>query len=626
MSIMTLSDTAWQRLFGNALVINTSRIEGVAPLGVSFDLVDTVFNDDDTLMLAEFMWDFGDTGTANGTGTDDEYNVGKGYAVSHVYREVGTYTATVSAYWGAEQALATTASVTIEVSEFSGTTYYISAEGADSNDGLTELTPLLTPKYAMEDLAVTNTRILLRQGDTFEKSDAISVGGGSIGGDRVVGPIIISSYNDSLSPSDVKPIIYDNRTGASASNMISMYNCEDIRFHNFKLKASGGGVDDRVADNGYPNGFGQSGDDNSDNCLFLDCDIQGTGSRAFLWDGSYNIMQGCTVRDAGSYGIISGITYNCALIGNSMKEFANDSPEYTVRLTGHVVCTYIAYNDFWGDYTKTTFTLRGDDSSYNYIYSNQFDRAAGVNPTNDDEDQTLHHNTFDSNIVVMRDYEGNNTSGYDDNGFYVCSNDTMMRNNITHGFLVGIAFGEHAINGGCTKVWAHNNTVITYQDYCKFASVRQSCTELQFKNNIFYNFGSTSGIDSDNFISFSNVGKFSIQTDLDVFDSDYNVFMGEQWGSEASKTLINVTSGDNATLAQWQSLWGNGLHSLFQVADINTTMDTDNVLTSLASGYGTLNTGSPAIGSADPDEVYSLFDFNGNIRTTRDIGAITKGD
>ena len=92
--------------------LETNRTEGVAPLSVSFDLTNSSFYGDESLMLAEFMWDFGDDG--------DEYNIGKGYCPSHVYREPGTYTATVTAYYDDVELSET---VEITVSDFSGTTY-----------------------------------------------------------------------------------------------------------------------------------------------------------------------------------------------------------------------------------------------------------------------------------------------------------------------------------------------------------------------------------------------------------------------------------------------------------------------------------------------------------------------
>jgi hypothetical protein len=615
---MTLSNTAWQRLFGNDLVINTSRIEGVAPLGVSFDVVDTVFADADTLMLAEFMWDFGDTGTANETGTDDEYNVGKGYAVSHVYREVGTYTATVSAYWGEEQALASTASVTIEVSEFSGTTYYISADGSDSNDGLTEETPLLTLAHAIDTYLEPSTQFLLRQGDTFSQDTGIVIG--EHGGDVVSGPVHFGSYEDANSPSDLKPILYDTRDSTASVGIFAMLNVDDFRFVNLKLEATGGDVITRDTDLTYPSGFTQSSVTPSTNCLFLDCDVKGCGSISFHTEGENHIVQDCTVRDGGSYGVYMDYGTNCAFIGMSMKEFSNDSPEYTMRLSTGIVKNYVAYCDLWGDYTKCTFQVRGDDSSYNYVWNNQFDRFAGINQTNNEQDETLHHNTFDSNITVMRDYEDNTSGSYEQTGFFFSSNYSMFRNNIVYGFTNGFALNVHDIVGGTKHVWVHNNTVIGTKENSCFLTFVFGCEDIELRNNIFYNLADTVSY-SDRFINITSTTEDASAGLLQV-DSDYNIFIGEAWGAETAQTLVGVPySSEDPKLADWQSTYGNDVNSYYADALLNLVVDTDDVTTSLTNGFATVGDGSPAIDAGDSN-IRTKFDFFNKSRTDKTMGAI----
>lgn len=623
MGAIALKDAVYDVINQFDPVITMVHATAVAPLSVSFNVLDdSTYGNENLPMLSEFMWDFGDNGTANGTGVDDPYNIGKGYCTTHVYREPGTYNITMKAYLYGK--LKSTLKETIIVESIDNqvdwTTYYVSLDGSDSNDGLTESTAFLTPKYAIE-LATTNNRVLLRNGDTFMKSSSISVGGGTIGGDRIQGPIVISSYKDASNPSDVKPVIYDGREDTSGSNAISLYNCEDIRFVDFKLQCAGGNVDNRDTNARYPSGFGQSGGDDSDYCLWLDVDLQGTGTTAFLWDGQYNVMQDCTVRDAGSYGIISGITYDSAFIGNSFKEFANDSPEYTMRLTGHVVQTYLAYNDLWGDYTKATLTIRGDDSSWNYVWNNKFDRFAGFNQTNDNEDQILHHNTFDANIITARDYAGHNTEAYKTNAWFISSRYSMVRNNISYGFLLGILYNEHPYAGGVITSWAYNNTFVMTQQSSKAFSVRQSCRDLHFKNNVYYN--TNTDADSDRFISLPNVGKFPVHEKPNMFNSDYNIFSGANWGGEATKEIVSISYSSYAcTLEEWQATWGNGNNSLYEDALLNTIMDTDDVDGALASGFASLGDESPAIGSADPNKVYTLFDFNNNERASLDMGAI----
>jgi hypothetical protein len=595
------------------VLIKVNRTEGVAPLAVSFDITNTVFDDDDQLMLAEFMWDFGDE--------DDDYNIGKGYCPSHVYRELGTYTAEVTAYYNGTMA---TSSVEITVSEFSGTTYYISTDGSDANDGLTESTPLATVSYAKTNFLDTNVQFLLRQGDTFVQDSGILIG--KHGGDVVLGPVIFSSYVDPDSPSDNKPIIYDTRDDTEYVQIFAMLNVDDFRIVNIKFQGAGGDFSNRDRDATYPSGVAMSAPSPSTNCLILDCDIQGAGSISIHPEGDYHVVQDCTVRDGGSYGVYMGWGTNCAFIGLSMKEFAYDSPEYTMRLSSGIIKNYVAYNDLWGDYTKSTFQIRGDDSSYNYVWNNQFDRFAGINQTNNEEDETLHHNTFDSNIAVMRDYEENTDTSYDSIGFFFSSNNSMVRNNIVYGFDHGFGINTHDIVGGCDKLWYHNNTVIALRENANFITMPTDATNIELRNNIFYNLAETSSYD-DRFISVTDSTGGEASIDLTQIDSDFNIFIGEGWSDESSQTLIGVAYyADDPTFEVWQSDFNNDLSSKYAAAydaeEIISTIDTDDVTSSLDYGFASIMSGSPAIGMGDPDTIYTRFDFFGDERNDLTLGAI----
>jgi hypothetical protein len=589
--------------------IETSRVEGIAPLSVSFEITETDFFEGDIYMLSEFMWDFGDDG--------DDYNIGKGYCPSHVYREPGVYTATVTAYYHDSVA---TSTVSITVSEFSGTTYYISEEGSDSNDGLSESAPFASVSYAINNFVDTNVRFLLRQGDTFSQDSGLFIG--EHGGDVVQGPVIFNSYEDSSNPSDEKPIIYDTRDDTEYTQIFSLLNVDDFRLINLKIQGAGGDVDSRNTSATYPSGISMSAVTPSENCLILDCDIQGTGSIALHPEGDYHVIQDCTVIDGGSYGVYIDRGTNCAYIGLSMKEFANDSPEYTMRLSTEIIKNYVAYCDLWGDYTKCTFQIRGDDSSYNYVWNNQFDRFAGINQTNNEKDETLHHNTFDSNLVVVRDYDGNTSGSYESVGLFFSSNNSMSRNNIVYGFNHGFSINTHDIVGECDTLWYYNNTVIALQENSDFITMAKDATNVELKNNIFYNLAETNDY-ADRFINLTDSTLGEVSTDLTQIDSDYNIFIGEGWNSVSSQILVGVAYyDDDPTLAIWRDDFDNDVSSIFDDALLNTTMDTDNVTDSLDDGFATVGTGSPAIDAGDPETVYTRFDFFGNERTDLTLGAI----
>jgi hypothetical protein len=444
---------------------------------------------------------------------------------------------------------------------------------------------------------------------------------GTHGGDVVEGPVIFNSYYDSDNPSYDKPIIFDTRDDAANEYIFAMLNVDDFRFVNLKLQGAGGDVGSRVLTETYPSGFVQSSLTPSTNSLFLDCDVQGAGSISFHVEGENHVVQDCTVRDGGSYGVYVDYGTNCSFIGMSMKEFTNDSPEYTMRLSTEIVKNYIAYCDLWGDYTKCTFQIRGDDSSYNYVWNNQMDRFAGINQTNNEEDETLHHNTFDSNIVVMRDYDGNTSGSYEQTGLFFSSNNSMMRNNIVYGFTNGFALNSHDIVGGSTKIWLHNNTVLANKENSSFLSMRVECEDIELRNNIFYNSADTVSY-GDRFINITSEDE-DIETDLDTIDSDYNIFIGDSWSDESSHTIVGVSYyDDDPILAVWRSDFFNGINSQFDDAQIDSTIDTDDVTGSLDNGFAVVDSNGPASNSGDPDLIYTMFDFFGNQRSDYTIGAI----
>jgi len=592
----------------DSFTVAANRTDGVAPLSVSFDLTDSIFVNEDALMLAEFMWDFGDDG--------DPYNTGKGFCPSHVYRDPGIYTARVTGYLDDKTF---SDSVTITVSEFSGTTYYISNDGSDETGDGSELNPFASPKYAFDNFTAPNVRFLLRQGDVFSKDSSILFG--SFGDDVIEGPVIIDSYRDTSNPDDRKPVIYDTRVDSGYTSIIAFLNCDDFRIINIKFQATGEGVGLRNEDELFPSGIGMSVNGPSSNLLFLDCDVQGAGPHSIKPEGEYIVIQDCTIRDGGSYGVFAEELYNSAFIGLSAQEFANVSPEYTMRLSTHIVKNYIAYCDLRGDYTCNTFQIRGDDSSYNYVWNNQFDRFVGINQTNNEEDETLHHNTFDSNITVMRNYEGNTIGSYNERGFFFSSSNSMCRNNIVYGFDIGFFINTHPLAGANKKLWYYNNTVIALRENNSFIAINKDSRDIELKNNVFYNLADTSGY-ADKFISVITSNP-NLKADLSQIDSDYNIFMGEGWGSEAEHILVGVAYYDNdPTLAIWRSNFNNGIHSQFADALLNTNIDTEDVKGSLDFGFARLSAGSPAIDAGDPNRIYTRFDFFGNERSSNSLGAI----
>ncbi|GAO01909.1 PKD domain-containing protein [Anaeromyxobacter sp. PSR-1] len=181
------------------------RTSGVAPLAVFFDAVNTspsgtaapftwnsgVYQPSD-LEGTQYTWSFGDPGSGTWSATGEPKNVASGYTAAHVYETPGTYT--VSLTQTDTAGTARTYVQTITVTAFSGTTYYVAANGNDAAAGTSEATPLRTVGRAMSVALATSgpVRVLFRRGDTFPVSAAYAI--------TKPGPGIIGAYGTGNRP------------------------------------------------------------------------------------------------------------------------------------------------------------------------------------------------------------------------------------------------------------------------------------------------------------------------------------------------------------------------------------------------------------------------------------------
>jgi len=171
-----------------------SRTSGVAPLAVFFDAhsassgVLQPVDGDHTKF--HYEWDFGDDPAKTWDTTGKHKNKASGYVAVHVYENTGSYhvTLTVTDEQGAKHYY----EQDVDVSAFSGTTFYISSsEGSDLNDGLNSSQPLRTFSKALSMMG-SNRRFLFKCGDQWKISH-----GAVIDAD---GPGIIGAYGEGAKP------------------------------------------------------------------------------------------------------------------------------------------------------------------------------------------------------------------------------------------------------------------------------------------------------------------------------------------------------------------------------------------------------------------------------------------
>lgn len=119
---------------------------------------------DGTPLTARYVWDFGDSGS--------QYNVISGFNASHFYSRPGTYT--VKLTLTNESGKTDTATATVTVQNENRKKVYVSNDGSDSNDGLSESRPIKTFAKAVSKLN-DNVEILFKSGDTFDVKEDMRI-------------------------------------------------------------------------------------------------------------------------------------------------------------------------------------------------------------------------------------------------------------------------------------------------------------------------------------------------------------------------------------------------------------------------------------------------------------------
>ncbi len=449
-----------------------------------------------------------------------------------------------------------------------------------------------------------DTEFLFRKGDTFYTYDTIYVSDS-------YSDVYISSYEDGSDPSDDKPIIYIDTTDNLYNNIFYLSG-DNCTVNDLALRSGGNYTEEDSSTEGYlyPSGINLSGV----NGLVLDCDLSYFGVEAFRLTGSYNTIQGCTVTNVSRYGVYGSGPTGSALIGNYITDFESDHEEHVVRFQGSDY-SYIAYNDFRANECKDNTQIRGD-STYAYVWNNQFDRVVGFNPQNSASEEYIHHCAFDSNISVARDYSSGPSYDYEGIALNLKAKNIVVRNNISYGYGKFLAMWTHDLVGAPEDIYIYNNTDITDQELSAFVNLSVDCDNVHIKNNIYHNQNTTSNSYADGFIYFVDA-YYTDFSKLPVW-TDYNIFLGEAWDDEDTQIVIRP----EFTLAGWQTETGGAIHSIFADALVGETMDVDNVQDSLDNGFASLSASSAGVNAGYDRSRTTLFDFNGNKRTQNDIGAI----
>ncbi|MFH0975386.1 MAG: hypothetical protein V1874_06350 [Spirochaetota bacterium] len=564
--------------------VSTSRLSGVAPLSVFFDATGTTgltdlgfFADNAAYMDATFAWNF----DADNTDPDGKYENASGFVAAHVFEHPGTYRVHLDVY----DAAGNTASkdTVITVSAFSGTTYYVAADGDDSGTGAID-DPFQTVSHALTGSHVqNNTRILFKQGDIFNTA--------YVGITSSATPVIVGTYDDPSDPSSDKPIIYSTESNGAYSTIDLTVN--DWRVMNLEVQS--GGYSYNVPPR-YPSGINFTS--SSTNCLKYRTAENNLGQLPLNIGGHYNTIAECEFYNVNLGGYSSGTAtnYENAIIGNNVHDQIGDHEGHTFRLQGGNRF-FIAHNTFGPNIETVVWdalTIRGNSEKVVIYKNTMYGNVLSIRPQNTNSaEEYQHHVLADSNLFI-------GVSGHRQSSVQIDAKDIVFRNNIFYNYEYIFSIQDDSIVGSSQRIKIYNNTFInpSVSNAFYLFYIDQPCTNLEFKNNLMLDVASV------NTICFLGIENGNTLTNC---ISNHNMFYGSNW--VASPVLFN-----GGTLAIWQSSTGNDQNSFIANPNLIST-DPNNI------NFGKPQAGSPVIGAGEA-LLYNALDYNGNLRgASHDIGA-----
>lgn len=460
-----------------------SRTSGVAPLAVFFDCVDVVAEGpaapftwrsgvvqpaDGDHEGPDYRWDFGDPGAGTWSTTGQARNAATGYTAAHVYEAPGRYTATLTVTDRAGTVRIYQQAIT--VTAFRGTTYFVSAEGRDANDGLTPATPFRTAARGLAQASAPNRRILFRRGDTFPVATAL------VSAD---GPGLIGAYGTGR-----RPVLASGITDGGAL----VIRGADWRVMDLEITGPGVGESGAI-------GFDVS--HQTRNALFLRLVARGwnvglgwgdwTPILATPHDGA-TVME-CEVAAARTNGMYLG-GHRLALLGNDVHDVA----------TSHVLRVWqahkgvISHNRLWNPGpTRHALKLHGGaagdgrpETRWVTITDNLFRGttwSVTIGPQDSGSDERVSHVLFERNRFTAEASVQVDLS--------VWARQVMVRNNVFDGtgasrYYTAISVARRGVEPPPREVRLLHNTVVRDDAASEFSALGLDATAggITFRNNL----------------------------------------------------------------------------------------------------------------------------------------------
>ncbi len=570
----------------------TSRVSGIAPLSVFFDASGAAglanngfFSDNAAYMDATFAWDF----DADNTDPDGKCEKASGFLSAHVFAHPGTYRVHLDVYDSAGE----TASedITITVSQFSGTTYYVADDGSDFNTGLTIDDPFLTPGHALSSTILgPEVRVLFKNGDTFTMANQVTVS-------DETGPIIIGAYDDPSDSSPDRPVIHTTAVDSDWAT-ISFWNCSDIRIMDVAVRATAESSENPR----YP--FGITWGYDCTNMLKFRTEEYQNGGMALSPSGRYNTIAECEFHHTTQTGYTSnaeGDNDGDAIIGNWVHDkntVDTGNEEHVFRLQGG--SRYYIANNTFGPNILVNFdavTIRGNSEKV-VIYKNKITGwvQAFWPQVRNFYEEYQHHCIMDSNLIIGQGLHENDRQS----AIAMHARDIVIRNNIIYDYTAGVGIGDDTVVGPSRRIKIYNNTFINPRAGSEFyvLNIDSVCSDIDIKNNLMLDVAGGDPLYTY-FIDLRNSAVLN-------GESDNNIFYGSGW--EANPALF-----DGSALPAWQSATGNDRNSSILDPGLIST-DYNN------ADFCKPEAGSPVVDNGEFTP--AALDYNGNLRDgSRDIGA-----
>ncbi|MBL8861149.1 MAG: PKD domain-containing protein [Planctomycetes bacterium] len=311
---------------GTPTMSSANRTSGVAPLSVFFDAVGEASGviqpggSTPDYASMHYRWDFGDEGSGTWAINGKPKNSAFGYVTAHVFETPGTYRVSlqVTEPGGTIHDYHQDITVTDPDVVYAGRTYYVSATGNDSNDGLTPGTAYRTAARAMNTLFASHgpRRVLFRRGDVWPMSTSISASGRN-------GPYTIGAYG-----TGANPVIQASHAGngIALTPSVSDVRIVDVDFSGPHPSASDTGV--------------QLGRDS----LLLRSTVRGFRTAVAGHDSACigNTVADCSILDNGTYGLYYAPAYNPNVVNDPPRHLAVMGNRFDNAIGNSLLRTYVS--------------------------------------------------------------------------------------------------------------------------------------------------------------------------------------------------------------------------------------------------------------------------------------------